>query len=52
MVAYGENKVSLYHINEYPELIKDIEVDYNIDKVFSGESYIGLVHRDKTEAKT
>lgn len=51
VVAYGENKVSLYHINEYPELIKDIEVDYNIDKVFSGESYIGLVHRDKTEAK-
>ena len=26
-------------------------MDYNIDKVFSGESYIGLVHRDKTEAK-
>lgn len=51
VVAYAENKVSVYTIKEYPELVRDIDIDYNIEYIFSGSSYFGLVHRDDNSDK-
>ena len=46
VVAYAEDKISVYRIKEYPELVKEIAIDYNIEHIFSGNSYFGVVHRD------
>ena len=42
-VAVGENIVSIYSIKEYPKLSKEITIDNEIDRVFFGSGYIGLV---------
>lgn len=42
-VAVGENVVSIYSIKEYPKLAKEIEISSEIERVFFGSSYIGLV---------
>lgn len=51
VVAYAENRVSVYTIKEYPELVKDISIDYNIEYIFSGSSYFGIVHKDESSDK-
>ena len=35
--------VSIYSIKEYPKLSKEITIDNEIDRVFFGSGYIGLV---------
>lgn len=42
-VAVGENVVSIYSIKEYPKLSKEITIENEIDRVFFGDEYIGLV---------
>lgn len=42
-VALGENIVSIYNIKETPNLVKEINFDSQIDRVFTSESYIGVV---------
>lgn len=47
-VAVGENTIGFYKISEYPSLIKDIDIDYKIQKVFYSNQYVGVVHNDET----
>lgn len=42
-VAVGENVVSIYTIKEYPKLIKEIQIENEIERVFFNHSYMGLV---------
>lgn len=42
-VAVGEDIISIYKIKEYPKLVKEIEIDSEIERVFFSDSYIGLV---------
>ncbi|MDO5381948.1 MAG: DUF5711 family protein [Eubacteriales bacterium] len=42
-VAVGEDIVSIYRIKEYPSLEKEMKIDSKIERVFYGDSYIGLV---------
>lgn len=42
-VAVGENIISIYKIKEYPKLVKEIEIDSEIERVFFSDSYIGLI---------
>lgn len=43
VVAVGENVLSLYKIKEYPSLEKEIEINSEIESVFYGSQYVGLV---------
>lgn len=51
VVAYAEDKISIYSIKEYPKLVKEIAIDYTIDYVFSGKSNFGVIHKDKESEK-
>lgn len=42
-VAVGENVVSIYNINEYPSLSKEINIENSIENVFWSSKYIGLI---------
>ena len=42
-VAVGEDVLSIYHIKEYPSLTKEIRIDSEIERVFFGNGYIGIV---------
>lgn len=42
-VAIGEDVLSIYHIKEYPSLVKEITIDSEIERVFFSNSYIGVV---------
>ena len=35
--------MSIYHIKEYPSLTKEIRIDSEIERVFFGNGYIGIV---------
>lgn len=43
VAAVGEDVVSIYSIKEYPKLVKEINIDNEIDRVLFGDKYIGLV---------
>lgn len=43
-VAYGENVISIFEIDEYPNHLKDIQVDFPIRKVFYSDKYIGYTY--------
>lgn len=45
-VAFAEDKISIYSIVEYPKLVKEIPVDYEIEYIFTGSSYVGTLHRE------
>ncbi len=42
-VAIGENIISIYNINEYPNLVKEITIENEIQKVIFSDKYIGLL---------
>ncbi len=42
-IAIGENIISIYNINEYPNLVKEITIDNEIQKVIFSDKYIGLL---------
>lgn len=42
-VAIGEDVLSIYHIKEYPSLVKEIEIASEIERVFFSDEYIGVV---------
>lgn len=42
-VAVGENVLSIYKIKEYPSLLKEINIEGEIDRVFTSNEYIGIV---------
>lgn len=44
VVAFGENIVSFFRINEYPKQLKDIDIDYRIRKIFYSADYVGICH--------
>ncbi len=46
VLAFGENVISFYSVNEYPKLTKDVTVDYKIEKNFYSENYAGIVYTD------
>lgn len=45
-VAVGENVISIYTIKEYPKLVKEIDIDTEIQRVFYSDSYIGIVQNN------
>ncbi|MCM1307453.1 MAG: DUF5711 family protein [Butyrivibrio sp.] len=50
-VAVGENVVSFFKVSEYPKLVAEVAPEYEIDKVFYSDKYVGLVYTDKNNAK-
>ena len=46
VIVYGEKTISIYNINEYPELVKSITAVGNIKSVFYNSSYFGMVYYD------
>lgn len=47
-VAIGDNKLSIYKMNEKPSLESEIEIKEDIEKVFYNENYIGFVFREES----
>lgn len=45
-IAVGENVVSVYSMNDKPDLKKTIKVEDEIQKVFYNEEYVGLVFKN------
>ncbi len=50
VVAVAENVISFYTVKEYPKLIKNIEVEHEINQVFYSDNAFGYVYTD-TENK-
>ena len=46
VVAFAEDKISIYSIVEYPKLVKEISVDYRMEYIFTGNSYVGTLHKE------
>ncbi len=46
-VAVGEDIISIYKIKEFPNLVKEIELDSTIERVFFSDKYIGLLLDNK-----
>lgn len=42
-IAIGEDIISIYSIKEYPKLVKEIEIENEIQRVFFSDDNIGLV---------
>jgi hypothetical protein len=42
-IAIGENVISIYAIKEYPSLEKEIEIESEIERIFTSDEYIGVV---------
>lgn len=49
-VALGENTVSFFKVGEYPKLTADVEFEYEINKVFYSDKYVGLEYIDGSNA--
>lgn len=45
-VAFGQKMLSFYQVKEYPKLLADVSLDYEIKKIFYSDSYVGLVYMD------
>ena len=50
-VAFGQNIISFYRVGEYPKLLADVNVDYEIKKIFYSEKNVGVVHTDGSNNK-
>lgn len=42
-VGFGDGRLSIYHIEKTPSLIKDIEINEEINSIFYSEEYVGMV---------
>ena len=43
-IAYGENTISIFSVDEYPKLLKEIDVESPIKKVFYSDKYVGYTY--------
>ncbi len=51
VVAVAENVISFYTVKEYPKLIKNLELEYEINQIFYSDTGFGYVYTD-SENKT
>lgn len=47
VAAVGEDVLSIYKIKEFPNLHKEIEIDSEIDRVFTSDKYIGILTENR-----
>lgn len=43
LIAVGEDVISTYSISQYPELVAEVAIEEEIQKIFYSSSYIGLI---------
>lgn len=48
-VAFSTHLVSFFQIKEYPELLKDVKISGEIKKVFTSDSYVGIVYGEQDQ---
>ncbi len=50
-VAFGEKVISFFKVNEYPKLVRDVEIDYTIEQTFMSDRYVGIIHEDDKDGR-
>ena len=50
-VAFGENELSFFTVGEYPKLLCNVDLDFQIDKVFYSSEYVGLFYSKEDGSK-
>ena len=44
-VAFGENVISFFRIDEYPKLLTDVETEFTTKKIFYSSKYVGRFYQ-------
>ena len=52
VAVVGEESLDFYRFKEYPEQVKELELEYRIDEVFTGGGHIGLTHQEEETGET